>query len=51
MSIILTIVQGTGHADVEKIILEEYEKLKTDFISEDELAAKKAQIRANLAFS
>eukprot|EP00026_Physarum_polycephalum_P002401 Phypoly_transcript_02407.p1 GENE.Phypoly_transcript_02407~~Phypoly_transcript_02407.p1 ORF type:complete len:908 (+),score=192.75 Phypoly_transcript_02407:68-2791(+) len=42
---------GTAHAEVEKIIIAEIEKLKNELVSESELSAKKAQIRTSLAFS
>ncbi len=42
---------GTDHARVEQIILDEYEALKTDGVTADEVARAKAQIRSDIAFS
>lgn len=44
-------MQGTSHVEVEKIMVAEIEKLKTELVADTELAAKKAQIKTNLAFS
>ncbi len=42
---------GTDHAQVEKIILDEYEAIKTKGVTEEEVDRAKAQIRAEMAFS
>lgn len=42
---------GADHAEVEKIILDEYASLQSDGITADELNRAKAQIKSEMAFS
>jgi len=42
---------GTDHAEVEKIVLEEYENIKEKGVSKDEIERAKAQINSEMAFS
>ena len=42
---------GTKHEDVEKIILDEYELLKNNGVTDEEVARAKGQIRAEQAYS
>ena len=42
---------GTKHEDVEKIILNEYELIKKNGVTAEEIARAKGQIRTQLAFS
>ncbi|MCH7762233.1 MAG: insulinase family protein [Candidatus Marinimicrobia bacterium] len=42
---------GTDHAEVEKIVLDEYDNIKENGISEEEIKRAKAQINSEMAFS
>jgi len=45
------LIPGTKHEDVEKIILNEYELIKKNGVTAEEVARAKGQIRTQLAFS
>jgi zinc protease len=46
-----TLTPTSKHEDVEKIILDEYKKIQDEGVTEEELSAAKAQIRAQEAFN
>lgn len=46
-----TLIPGTPHEIVEKIILDEYEKVKADGVTQAEVDRAKAMIMADMAFS
>lgn len=47
----ITLTPQTSHEQIEKLVLEEYEKIKAEGITLQELEAAKAQFRASAAFA